>query len=262
MSCLLPFEKLQNTRDLVGMKTLEGREILPGRLIRSGHLGELSLSDTEKLSVLVSVIIDLRSDMEISEQPDKRVPGTENIHISVVDNLTAGITREKNADRDIFGKFMLDPLAARQYMCDMYKNFMTDSAIEKYAVFVKELLKPHDKAVLWHCTAGKDRAGIASVIVEEILGVQRDEIILDYLRTNDYLKLDFDILIGIGVIKAAIDDDRAKESLGFLLGAKREYLEAFYREVDQRFGNMEAFIRDGLHLKKEDIESLKTMYLS
>jgi len=64
------------------------------------------------------------------------------------------------------------------------------------------------------------------------------------------------------VIKGAIDDDRAKESLGFLLGAKREYLEAFYREVDQRFGNMEAFIRDGLHLKKEDIESLKTMYLS
>ena len=39
-------------------------------------------------------------------------------------------------------------------------------------------------AVLWHCTEGKDRCGITTALVLEALGVDREVIREDYLKTN------------------------------------------------------------------------------
>lgn len=66
----MKFDKLSNTRDLGGMKTLDNRQIVQGRLFRSGQLNELSLSDKEKLTQLGPVIIDFRTDAERNERPD------------------------------------------------------------------------------------------------------------------------------------------------------------------------------------------------
>ena len=40
-------------------------------------------------------------------------------------------------------------------------------------------------AVLWHCSAGKDRCGLVSALVLEALNVDRDTIMADYMKTND-----------------------------------------------------------------------------
>ena len=93
MSQLLQFEKIRNTRDLGGMRTADGQTIQSGLLFRSGHLSEMSDSDIHKIAGTVCTIIDFRTDRERKGQPDREIPGASNIHIPIMDSLTAGISR-------------------------------------------------------------------------------------------------------------------------------------------------------------------------
>ena len=261
MSRLVQFDQLRNTRDLGGMVSTDGRSIIQGMLYRSGHLNTLSTSDTEKLARIAPVIIDFRTDAERKEQPDREIPGTESVHIPIVDDLTAGISREQGSLMDVFRRFILKPVEAKQYMCDIYHTFVSDNAVRKYAGFINLLLELRDRAVLWHCTAGKDRAGIASVIVEEILGIPRNEIISDYLKTNDYLEQDTRMVTALVKKQCGIDDPKVDESIRYLFGAQKEYIEAFYQAIDKKYGSVDAFIRDGLCITSEGLEQMKEKYL-
>ena len=66
----LEFECLDNTRDLGGMITVDGRKIRPGKLIRSGQLFFASENDISRLKELVGAVADFRTDKEVSEKPD------------------------------------------------------------------------------------------------------------------------------------------------------------------------------------------------
>ena len=261
MSRLVQFDQLHNTRDLGGMVATDGRRIIQGMLYRSGHLNRLSVSDTDKLARIAPVIVDFRTDAERREQPDQKISGTESIHIPIVDDLTAGISREQGALMEMFRKFILKPKEAKQYMCDMYRAFVSDDVVRKYAGFTDLLLGLQDRAVLWHCTAGKDRAGIASVIVEEILGISRNEIISDYLKTNEYLEQDTGMLTALVKKQCGIDDPKADESLRYLFGTEKEYIETYYQAIDEKYGSMNAFIRDGLCITTEGLKQMKEKYL-
>jgi len=262
MSQLVIFDQLRNTRDLGGMETMNGRRIIHGKLYRSGHLNSLSGSDRDKLARIAPVIIDFRTDAERKEKPDQEIPGTESIHIPIVDDLTAGISREQGSLMEIFRRFILNPEETKQYMCNMYRAFASDKSVRKYAAFADLLLSIRNKAVLWHCTAGKDRAGIASVIVEEMLGIPRDTIISDYLKTNEYIEQDNRILSGYIKKQCGIADPKADESLRYLFGAEREYIETYYQAVNEKYGNMDGFIRDGLCITAEKLEQMKEKYLT
>ncbi len=75
MSTLLEYDKLRNIRDLGGMKSEDGRCIKRGKLIRSGHLVELTPEDEERLSRIADVIVDFRTDKEREERANIEVPG-------------------------------------------------------------------------------------------------------------------------------------------------------------------------------------------
>lgn len=58
----LQLKKLNNTRDLGGLPTKDGREIKCGLLFRSGRLYNLPPSTIEKLKALgIKTIVDLRT---------------------------------------------------------------------------------------------------------------------------------------------------------------------------------------------------------
>ena len=145
----------------------------------------------------------------------------------------------------------------------MYHEFAeSDFAAGQYSRFIRLLLKPREKAAVWHCTAGKDRAGVGAVIIEEILGVERADIINDYLMTNEYLKEEFAFLTEF--VKGQTGSDRRpdNEALRYLFGADRDYIEEYYHVIDQKYGSFDRYIRDGLKLAKEDIEKLQSLYLN
>lgn len=263
-STLLLFDKLHNIRDLGGMSAQDGRRIRPGRLIRCGHLADLVDSDRDRLAGMLGVIVDFRTEREKTRQPDLEIPGTRYYHIPIVESLTAGITREKEADTDAISLLIMKPREAREYMCQTYRTFaLSDYALSQYARFIRILLEngASDRAVLWHCTAGKDRAGIGALLVEELLGVPRKEVLADYLYTRECLAEDIESLTHLLMKEAGTDSPLAKESLGYLFGAEEEFIEAFMDAVENKYGDLQSFFRKGLKISEKEQLQLQAYYL-
>jgi len=161
---------IQNKRDLGGLRAADGRRILPGMLIRSAHLFQAEDADLRG----VSAVIDLRTPGERREAPD-RVHGRTYLPLPIFENLTAGVSHEQEAEVQPF----LD-------MAGIYRRVVTECAAALGRVLLTILR--HDfsgGAILWHCTEGKDRCGLTTALVLEALGVDRADILADYLKTNE-----------------------------------------------------------------------------
>lgn len=93
----IKLEKLPNTRDLGGIKTIDGKKILPRRLIRSGTLYEATGEDIRILShqCRLGTVIDFRTETEQRQKPDPKMPGIYNISNPILDEKTVGITFEE-----------------------------------------------------------------------------------------------------------------------------------------------------------------------
>ena len=161
---------IQNKRDLGGMQTKDGRMIQPGMLIRSAGLNCAEEVDLRG----VSAVLDLRTPGERNEAPD-RTYGRIYLPRPIFDDVTAGISHEHGADTQGIPDMAL-----------LYRLCISECT----AAFRKALLAvmEHDfstGAILWHCTEGKDRCGIVSALILEMLGVDRESILADYLKTNE-----------------------------------------------------------------------------
>jgi len=259
----LEFLSFNNTRDLGGMKTADGRIIAKNRLIRSGNLHAATESDIKYISENVGCIVDLRTETERSAMPDPDITGVENIHLSILPNLAAGVSRDKKSDDEAFFRLKDDPDSAGKYMAGIYLGFvLSDHSVSMYRRFIDLLLAAREKALLWHCTVGKDRTGIAAVIIQEILGVDRADIMRDYLLTNDYIRDDQMRLVGtMGFGTGGTVSDNQKKAFGWLFGAHKEYLFAFYEKAEELYGSFDGFLSKALKVTDEEREILKANYL-
>lgn len=264
----IEFEKLNNTRDLGGLITKSGKKIRKGRLFRSGILVKASDSDIKKLQNLTELIIDFRSSKELIERPDPSIESVTYAHLPIIRELTEGITREKEASVSVTRKYAESPEGARQYMINIYKNFVIDDLpLGNYSKFINLLLEEREKGILWHCTAGKDRAGFGAVIVEEILGVDRDSIFEDYLYTNDCLKDEIKLITMHLMYKNNIDSHDINKtllfqnSIDYIFGAKKEYLLGLYEKIEEVYNDFDGFLKDGLKITEEQQARLREIYL-
>ena len=155
-----------------------------------------------------------------------------------------------------------EPDKARRYMQNTYLGFVTNPfSLSQYSRFLRLLLISREKGILWHCTAGKDRAGFASVLVQELLGVDRDDIFADYLKTNQCLHEEIRQLCDmVGQSMGGLDEKSAL-ALDYLFGAHEEYLAGLYKKVDETCGSFAAFLEDKLTITREDIEKLQATFL-
>jgi protein-tyrosine phosphatase len=145
----------------------------------------------------------------------------------------------------------------------MYSAFVeSDYSLSQYGRFLRILLEDHDRAVLWHCSVGKDRAGIGALLVQKILGVSDKDVIEDYLSTNDYVQDGFRKVSALVHRKFGSDDPAIDKSMEFFFFANKSYIGEFFDSVDRRFGSFDAFVRDGLGLSDKDVTLLRHKYLS
>ena len=265
MSTLLAFDNLHNTRDLGGMRTLTGDAIKSGKLIRSGLLAPASDEDARRVTLLVDTVIDFRTEAERADKPDVELSHVDNIHIPIMEALVSGIAREEQpgeGEEGKFAKLLRSPEKARAYMCSLYESFVTnDYSVSHYAEFVRHLLRPRHKGILFHCTGGKDRAGIAAVIVETILGVSRDDVIADYLMTNECQAGELTFYMDRAKQETGISGPETDEALNWLFCAHREYIDSFYAAIDARYGSFTNFVWEGLKLTDGDVGWLRDEYL-
>ncbi len=255
-------DKLENTRDLGGFVGENGRKIKPCRLIRSGELAKATSRD---LSVLVNeynlkTIVDLRTDIEIERKRDPEIDGVNYINLPVVDEATVGITREKTAAASAVKLIKTMEISASEYMQNMYRALVVnETSVNVLKEFFDVLLNQEDGAVLFHCSAGKDRVGALTAILLSVLGVSRDVIIKDYLATQKFgekfnRKYKF---VAILISKNKRVADYAK----VFLSTNKDFLMAFFEEIEETYGTVLNYAEKCLGLDEEKQNKLKAMYL-
>ncbi len=263
LSQRIEFEKLSNTRDLGGMTGADGRKVLPGKLYRSGHLFAASSKDLEKLAELIELSIDFRSNQECQEKPEPAISGVKYCHLPILDERRSGVTRDKESFAEVREKMVQDEGIALKYMSKTYDGFITNEhSVSQYERFAHMLLENHSKGILWHCTAGKDRAGFATVIVQELLGISRQDIIEDYLYTNVCLAQEIKDLTAMILSMPGIKADAAVKAVNFIFAANIEFINTAYAAVEEHYGTFENYLREALHVTPEEQEKIRDIYLS
>lgn len=266
MSNYLGFEKLPNTRDIGGLTAKDGSVIKKGLLYRSGFLLNSTEEDIRKVSEYgLTKIIDFRSYSEMEEQPDPAFPGAEHIHLPAEDEAALGIDRDQKSQQNftdfLMSQVLKDPTFAIKYMSGMYRRFISNRyTAGQYRRFLKILLDA-EGPVLWHCTAGKDRAGFGAILIEEILGIDRDDIMESYMLSNICLKEDIEELTVEFEKTYRGEGPYPAEEVKLFFAAREEYVEALYDEADREYGSFENYLVSALGADADVKKALRKKYL-
>ena len=248
---LLPMDGAHNTRELGGYKTTDGKSVKWGMLYRSDKLSDISDTDQAYLQDLgIKKIIDFRSKEEKEEDPDIIPKGIDYIEMPI---SVDGAMRSK-IEAVLKGETNKD---VKSFLIDANKEFVSNYN-DVYEDFLRNLIND-DGPTLFHCTAGKDRAGFAAAITLIALGVSKEDVIDDYMKTNQFTKERIEEIIGQIELMTLYQTDA--EILRPLLGVEREYIETAFQTAEEKYGSLESFIRDGLNISDEDIQKLRNKFI-
>ena len=252
-------KKLKNFRDLGGIPAADGKKIRYGMLYRSGHLCKISQRKAEYLRDKkgIGTVVDLRSPSELAEQQDVIADGVRYIHLPPLNDEQNPSINKRNR-RAVLECIMAKEGGARRHLSDIYRLMVTQKeSLEAFGEWIRLLAEQDNSGVLWHCTQGKDRTGIAAAIILMALGVDREDIMRDYMRTNRSCA-GINALIYLGVVLVTFSIHTA-HSLNLLLSSRKFFLEAAFDEIDSIYGGTEGFLHGGLGLSDEEIQRLRTI---
>ncbi|GKQ43241.1 protein-tyrosine-phosphatase [Companilactobacillus sp. RD055328] len=250
----------RNFRELGGYKTQEGQQIKFHKILRSANLAELTPKDQEFLANYgLKKDIDFRSTAEKNKEPDLVPAGVEYIFNPVFKEDETQASKSSNDIEKQFG-FAFDD--GYKQMIKVYKDIIIDDKSKKaYRLFFDHLLdnSEDNQVALFHCTAGKDRTGMAAVYFLWALGVDQATIKQDYLLTNDVIKSYVDSRIE--ELEAKNVSSQTISSVRALMSVQEDYLDTAKKTIITETGSMENYLNEAIGLSKNEIQDLKKIYL-
>ena len=254
-SRLLPVEGALNLRDLGGYKTADGRTVKWGKVYRSSMLAHLTDDDYRLLTPLqIGTIADLRSNEERTKE---------------VTDWRAGepirIETDYSMDFSQFAGMMkdIDVAKAKAMFTSMYPDILKQQTGNFRNMF-QQLLRDDD-ALLFHCSAGKDRTGMAAMLILTALGVPQETIMQDYLLSNTHYAAN------IASFSQRHGDERDATSAmmsrlpadvtAVFMGVSPEYLQAAMDSMTAEHGSVMGYLQHELGLSADDINTLRNRLL-
>ncbi len=240
---LLPLVGAFNFRDLGGYPTVDGRITRWGRLFRSDTLHGLTDSDVEVLhGIGLTTVIDLRrpAELETSGRGPLASEPVEYRHLPLI--VDEG--EEQGA-----------PAEAQENLAQIYQWFLEvgrTSLVEALTLVGETQNHP----LVFHCTAGKDRTGVLAALVLDILGVERNVIVEDYVLTASRMDL------VLARIRSNPDAEaQIAEVPQFLLQAEARTMETFIDDLHRKHGGARKWALDA-GVSTETVDTMTEVLLT
>lgn len=250
--------------------------IRPGRLFRSGELSRLDDNGRATLRGLgITDVADLRANREVARRGPGLVPDGVEIHLLPVPDLGDEAPSDADAPHEAAFRRLFEGepgesdeainATAVRYMIDEYAQFPTRNGARQAVHRVITLLAA-GRPVLTHCFAGKDRTGFVIATVLDAIGIDRDTIVADYLRSNaavpqlrehiyDMIQHRSDV-----ELTPEVETFTAARLSDGVLGVRPEYLDAARRTIDNEFGSLEGYLRSA-GIAQADVDRLRVELL-
>ena len=256
------YKLLDHFRDLADAHLPGEPVIKKGQLFRSSDFSDLELEEANLIrdEIKLGHVIDLRSPQELAMEPDVTPEGVEYTHIPLMsDEDNPAVTRATRMG--VLKRRMREPGGMIGHMTEIYPLIVSSEQSIRgiKQVFNIILNKKDDKSILYHCTQGKDRTGMISVLILSALGYTKEAIIHDYLRYNMRHRMKrFWIFVGMTVVFFNV---KLAYNLHVALITKRKYIDAAYLEIETKWGNAVNYLKEVIGLTDEDFTKLKSLYL-
>ena len=251
---------VRNFRDVGGLPTVDGRRVRHGVLFRSGHLAHATEEDAAFLSSLgLHTIFDFRNaaDQKL-EGLDVELPGVRNVNLPLSDPAD-GVEFWKmvrDGELDQLREILSDGKGANR-MITAYRKIIKGRTAEHSQVL--HALAEDSVPALMHCAAGKDRAGLSIAVTLLAVGVEREAIVADYVKSN--AKHRRYKVRRSGDDAATAYSPEVMELLSPLFDARVEYLSAAFETIEDTWGGVDAYLEKGLGVTPEIRDGLRTRLL-
>lgn len=217
---------LRNLRDVGGLRTRDGRRVRSGVVLRSATPFFLDATQAHALvdDLGIRTRVDLRSEVEIEELP--------NTHVSSLPHQAVHLPLRSGGE----WTHHTDPVDRNEAVAAHYARYLrhSPSSITRIVALAAD---PGSAAMLVHCSAGKDRTGVAVAVLLSAAGVERDEIVADYARTREDLDALLDQLRTLPAYKerlAALPEES--------LTAEPRTMELFLAHLDSEYGGATGYL--------------------
>jgi protein-tyrosine phosphatase len=228
-----------NVRDLGGLPTTDGGATVPGRLLRSENLQELSASDVSRLvdEFGLTTVVDLRSANEVTIEgpaPLDALPGVRRAHhpvlrefLNVSDTAKAALlTEAAEEDRERYPD---------DFMCGHYLGYLENRPEEVVGALRSIATAPG--AVIVHCAAGKDRTGVVVALALTVAGVEPEVIVADYMATDERLDAIVERLSRSRMYSSDMSSRPVRAH-----APRAETMKAFLEQLDARYGGLDNWL--------------------
>lgn len=242
----------KNVRDLGETKNEEGKVIRQGLFIRSDALKDLTFSDKYALKhkYKIKTIIDLRNVKEVEEKPDKKIRGVNYFNFPLINQSAEGITHEKHK-HDYSNMPGLEKL---------YEEIvLSDYAIQSFKKIFEVLMNLDNAPVMFHCSVGKDRTGLVTLLLLSLLDVSEKKIEKDYLESN-VVCIPESERIYERVLERTMNTTLAtKIKNTYIVDPK--YLESAINAINNKYGSIDLYLKNVIGITDEQKAEFKEKVL-
>ena len=239
---VLRLQGATNFRDLGGYIGHGGRPLRWRRLFRAEHLAGLTEADRATLAQLgVTRAVDFRGLHERAATP-YQWPGITPHALPIEPTVV-----QRMLDMTAAGQALTVPVV-QALMKELYRDLVTAQAPRYAELFA--LLLQDDAPLVLHCTAGKDRTGVAAALILQALGVPRAVVLQDYLLTNVHYRH-----------PPLPQSGTPPEVLAVLWRVQADFLGTALEAIDAQDGGMAGFLRQRIGLDAGALGLLAARYL-
>jgi len=189
--------------------------------------------------------------------------GAEYYHVNIIDDSKLGKKADKGGLFEMSTEEFLEFIETAENLGifgeNMYITFL-ESAVgqQGYRKFLEILVKA-EGAVLWHCTSGKDRTGLAAMLILSALGVDEETIVKDYLLTNEY-NAEKIAETRTFFLDKTHDEIIAEKAVLLMDGVSEIPMKNALAHLKEKYGSVKGYIKF-LRISDKEIEILKEKYL-